>query len=149
MKILVVADKNGVGHVKPFQKTEAHGGEKFWIAGKAFNVTADNRIKLGKKFMEEHGYLRADGRRALVLDTGGRHYTENELSAEQINALGAKEANGKYKVQGAKIRSGKPYESYYDKKNGSRLPADLGTGDESLDSETLEAFDSRDIYHGK
>lgn len=148
MKVLIVADKTGSAKVKPFT-TGNHAGEPFWIGGKKFKITADNRVKIGKKFMEENGFLRADGRRALIIDTGARWYTEGELSPKQIKELGAKEKNGKYFVQGAKIRKGKPYEKYYDKRTGSRIPADVGTADEALETETLEAFDSRDIYHGK
>lgn len=149
MKLLIVADKNGVGHVKPFQGMGSHRGEAYWIAGEKFNVSADNRIKLGKKFMEEHGFIRADGRRAVIIETGARHYSEGELSAEQLKKLGAKRENGKYLVQGGKLKKGKPFETYYENKNGARIPVDVGTGDEALDTETLEAFDSRDIYTGR
>lgn len=146
MKILVVADKTGSAKVKPFVQGN-HSGEAFWIGGEKFRITADNRVKIGKKFMEKNGFLRPDGRRALIIDTGARWYTEGELSKEQLKQLGAKDPlNGKYLVQGAKIKRGKPYEKYYSGRTGSRIPADVGTGDEALDTDTLEAFDSRDVY---
>ena len=89
MKIVVVADKTGSAKVKPFVEGN-HAGEAFWIGGEKFKITADNRVKLGKKFMEKNGFLRADGRRALILDTGGRWYAEGELSKEQLKQMGAK-----------------------------------------------------------
>lgn len=151
MKIIVVADKNGTAKFKPFAENETHWLEPFWIGGEKFSISKDNRVKLGKKFMEKHGYLRADGRRALVIDTGARYYADNELTPEQREKLGVVRTskNGKHLVQGGKIKKGKPYEKYMETgKTGNRVPADVGTGDEALDTESLEAYDSRDIYTG-
>lgn len=105
MRILIVADKNGVGHIKAYSGPGSRFGEDFWIGGGKFRVTKDNRIKLGKKFMEKHGFLRSDGRRAIIIDTG-------VWTAEHKS--------------GAKILTGRSLEPYYEKRNGSWIPLDIG-----------------------
>lgn len=129
MRILIVADNNGIGHVKPFQGCGNHQGEAFWIGGKKFTVSQDNRIKLGKMFMEKHGFVRSDGRRAIIIDTGFWQYRPEELYYDMIEQLGAECKDGVYRVRGARIETGKAFEPYYEKENGSRIPMDVGTGD--------------------
>lgn len=77
-RILVVSGKNGTAKVKPFNDLENHAGEAFWIHGKFFKVSSENRITFGKKFMEEHGVLRTDGKRAFVLETGTKWLGSSE-----------------------------------------------------------------------
>lgn len=145
MRVLVVADKAGVGRVKPFAWGK-HVGESFWIDNQKFRITTDNRVKLGKKFMDKHGFLRADGRRALILETGARYYSRNELTKEQIKDHPVKSTKtGKYLVQGARILSGKPFEEYYEYKTGTRVPEKVGAEEEY---NRLKAFDGPDIYGG-
>lgn len=129
MRILIVADKNGVGHVKPFGGLGNHQGEAFWIGSKKFTVSGDNRIKLGKKFMNEHGFTRSDGRKAIIIDTGFWQYRPDELYGDQMEQLGVQRINNVYCVRGARLETGKAFEPYYENENGSRVPMDVGTGD--------------------
>ena len=145
MRVLVVADKRGVGRVKTFTWGE-HAGETFWIDNQKFRITSDNRLKLGKKFMDKHGFLRADGKRALILETGARYYRRDELTKEMVEDYsGKKSETGKYLFQGAKILSGEPFEEWYDKKTGTRVPYKVGAEEEY---ETLKPFDGPDVYGG-
>lgn len=145
MRVLVVADKRGIGRVKPFTWGE-HAGETFWIDNQKFRITSDNRLKLGKKFMDKHGFLRADGKRALILETGARYYAPHELTKEQIKEHSTtKSKTGKYLVQGADILSGKSFEEYYNMKTGTRVPYKVGAEEEY---EILKPFDGPDLYGG-
>lgn len=145
MRVVVVADKSGVGRVKPFAWGE-HGGESFWVNKQKFRITSDNRLKLGKKFMDKHGFLRSDGKRALILETGARYYTRNELTKEQIKDYrGKKSKTGKYLVQGADILSGEPFEEWYEKKTGTRVPYKVGAEEKY---EILKPVDGPDLYGG-
>lgn len=145
MRVLVVADKAGVGRVKPFAWGK-HGGESFWIDNQKFRIMSDNRLKLGKKFMDKHGFLRADGRRALILETGARYYEKHELSKEQIKDRPVKSSKtGKYLIQGADILTGEPFEEWYDMKTGTRVPYKVGAEEEY---NILKAFDGPDLYGG-
>lgn len=144
MRVVVVADKRGVGKVKPFT-WGGHAGEAFWVDNQKFKITADNRLKLGKKFMDKHGFLRADGRRALILETGARYYTPHELSKEQIKGHAGKSKTGKYLVQGAEVLKGKPFEEWYEKKTGTRVPYKVGSEE---DFDILKPFDGPDVYGG-
>lgn len=145
MRVLVVADKRGIGQVKPFAWGE-HAGEDFWVNKQKFRITSDNRLKLGKKFMDKHGFLRSDGRRAVILETGARYFTGHELPKEfKEKHRGKKSKDGSYLVQGAKILSGEPFEEWYEKKTGSRVPFKVGSEE---DYEILKAVDGPDLYRG-
>lgn len=144
MRVVVVADKSGVGKVKPFTWGE-HAGESFWVDKQKFRIMSDNRLKLGKKFMDKHGFLRADGRRALILETGARYYAPHELSKEQIKEHSGKSKTGKYLVQGAQILKGEPFEEWYEKKTGTRVPYKVGSEE---DYDILKPFDGPDVYGG-
>ena len=144
MRVLVVADKNGTAKFNPFVDIKRTTNHPFWLDRTPFNVTKDGRVKISKKFMDEHGFLRKDGRRALILSTGARYYPEQELSLEQIKRLPGKDpATGKYYVQGGEILTGKPFEEYYEGKTGDIIPKSVGSGE---DYTILEAYDSPDIY---
>lgn len=144
MRVLVVADKNGTAKFNPFVDIKKNTNHPFWIDMTPFNITTDGRVKISKKFMDEHGFLRKDGRRALILSTGARYYPENFLSAEQIKMLpGKDEKTGKYYVQGGQILTGKPFEEWYEKKTGEIIPERVGRGE---DYKILEAYDSPDVY---
>lgn len=144
MRVLVVADKNGTAKFNPFVDIKKNTKHPFWIDMTPFNITSDGRVKISKKFMDEHGFLRKDGRRALILSTGARYYPENFLSAEQIKMLpGKDEKTGKYYVQGGQILTGKPFEEWYEKKTGEIIPERVGRGE---DYKILEAYDSPDVY---
>lgn len=144
MRVVVVADKTGVGKVKPFTWGE-HAGETFWVDKQKFRIMSDNRLKLGKKFMDKHGFLRSDGRRALILETGARYYAPHELSKEQIKGHSRKSKTGKYLVQGAEILKGEPFEEWYEKKTGTRVPYKVGSEE---DYDILKPFDGPDVYGG-
>ena len=144
MRVVVVADKNGVGKVKPFVWGD-HAGEVFWVDKQKFRIMSDNRLKLGKKFMDKHGFLRADGRRALILETGARYYAPQELSKEQIKGHSGKSKTGKYLIQGADILKGEAFEEWYEKKTGTRVPYKVGSEEEF---EILKPFDGPDVYGG-
>lgn len=144
MRVVVVADKTGVGRVKPFANGN-HAGEAFWVDKQKFKITSDNRLKLGKKFMDKHGFLRSDGRRALILETGARYYASHELSQEQIKGHAGKSKTGKYLVQGAQMLKGKPFEEWYEKKTGTRVPYKVGSEE---DYDILKPFDGPDVYGG-
>lgn len=145
MRVVVVADKTGVGKVKPFTWGE-HAGQAFWVDKQKFKITADNRLKLGKKFMDKHGFLRADGRRALILETGARYYAPHELSTEQIKEHPGKDSKtGKYYVQGAQILKGEPFEEWFEKKTGTRVPYKVGSEE---DYDILQPYDGPDVYGG-
>lgn len=144
MRVVVVADKRGVGRVKPFAWGD-HAGENFWVANSKFRITSDNRLKLGKRFMDKHGFLRSDGRRAVILETGARYYTPRELSKEQIKGHSGKSKTGKYLIQGAEILTGEPFEKYYEYKTGTRVPYKVGS-EEKYD--ILKPVDGPDIYGG-
>lgn len=144
MRVLVVADKNGTAKFNPFVDIKKVTDHPFWIAETPFNITSDGRVKISKKFMDEHGYLRKDGRRALILSTGARYYPEQDLLPEQIKLLPGKDTKtGKYYVQGGQILSGKPFEEYYEKKTGDIVPQSVGKDE---DYTILEAYDSPDVY---
>lgn len=149
-RILVVADSNGTAKFKPFQGKN-HGGEPFWLAGKKFTITADNRVKIGKKFMEQYGFLRDDGKRALIVETGARWYADYELDAKEREELGPKNPrNGKYLLQGGNILSGKAFHKSYSGRNGERIPLDL---DDEVERDVegrivLRPTRGRDIYGG-
>ena len=80
-RILVVSGKNGTAKVNPFNDSQDHAGEPFYIHGKFFKVSSENRITFGKKYMEEHGLLRGDGKRAFVLETGTKWLSSSEYPA--------------------------------------------------------------------
>lgn len=145
MRVLVVADKSGVGRVKPFAWGD-HAGEEFWIDKTKFRVTSDNRIKLGKRFMDKYGFLRSDGRRAIILETGARYFSINDLPKElKVDRPKKVSEKGSYLVQGAEILSGEPFEKWYEKKTGDRVPYKVGAEE---DYEILKAFDGPDLYTG-
>lgn len=143
MRVLVVADKNGTAKFNPFVDIK-RTNQPFWIARTPFNVTKDGRVKISKKFMDEHGFLRKDGRRALILSTGARYYPEQELFPEQIKMLPEKDPKtGKYYVQGGQILAGEPFEPYYEGKTGDIIKQSVGSKE---DYTILQAYDSPDIY---
>ena len=125
MRILVVSNKKGSATVKPFNDSKDHAGEPFWVHGKILKVGKDNRITIGKNFMEERGFLRPDGRRVFVMETGIKWLTPDQFPERK---------RGKYKptrksklddthfVHGANIKTGKLYEKYYSGQTGDRLP---------------------------
>lgn len=145
MRVLVVADKRGIGQVKPFGWGD-HAGEDFWVDNSKFRITSDNRLKLGKKFMDKHGFLRSDGRRAVILETGARYFSINELPKEYKEKYrGRRSKSGSYLVQGAEILSGEPFEEWYDYKTGTRVPYDVGSEE---DIDILKPVDGPDLYTG-
>lgn len=119
-KLLVVADEDGTAKYSPFVVGSNHKGEAFWIAGQKFKVKRDNSIHLGKKFMKEYGYVRPDGRRALILESFGHWYPERYKGCnyKELNDWLKKLApldpvrNQRY-VQAAKIWYGKSIEECY------------------------------------
>lgn len=145
MRVLVVADKRGVGQVKPFAWGD-HAGEDFWVNNSKFRITSDNRLKLGKKFMDKHGFLRADGKRALILETGARYFSINELPKEvKEKHRGKRSKAGSYLIQGAEILNGEPFEEWYDHKTGTRVPYKVGSEEEYG---ILKPLDGPDLYTG-
>lgn len=142
MRVLVVADKRGVGRVKPFAWGD-HAGEDFWVANSKFRISSDNRLKLGKRFMDKHGFLRSDGRRAVILETGARYFKSHELPKETHKVKRSK--TGSYLVQGAEILTGEPFEEYYEYKTGTRVPYKVGSEEEY---NILKPVDGPDLYKG-
>lgn len=145
MRVVVVADKSGVGRVKPFA-WGSHAGEEFWIDNTKFRITSDNRLKLGKKFMDKHGFLRSDGRRAIIIETGARYFRSHELPKEmKEKPRGKRSEQGSYLIQGAEILSGEPFEEWYDHKTGTHVPYNVGAEEEY---EILKPLDGPDLYTG-
>jgi hypothetical protein len=95
--------------------------------------------------MEKHGFLRSDGKRALILETGARYYAPRELNKEQIDGHAGKSKTGKYLVQGAEILSGEPFNEWHEKKTGTRVPYKVGSEE---DYDILKPFDGPDVYGG-
>lgn len=126
MRILVVSDKNGTAKVKPFNDYKNHVGEAFWIHGKLFRVSASNRIKFGKKFMEQYGHIRDDGKRAFVMETGTKWISENSIPKDKREKYGInrKSKFNKYFVRGANVLRGENFEKYYSGRTGQRIPVD-------------------------
>lgn len=126
MRILVVSDKNGTAKVKPFNDYKNHTGEAFWIHGKLFRVSAENRIKFGKKFMEQYGHLREDGKRAFVMETGTKWLPEDDLPEKTREKYGInrKSKFNKYFVRGANVVKGDAVKKYYSGRNGDHVPVD-------------------------
>lgn len=125
MRILVVSNKDGRTTVNPFKDNKNHAGEPFWIHGKIFKVSSDNRITFGRNFMEKHGILRADGKRVFVLETGFNWLTPEQFP-EQKRAKYKPTRKSKldsYFVHGGNIKTGEPYEKYYSGYSGKCLPA--------------------------
>lgn len=126
MRILVVSDKNGTAKVKPFNDYKNHAGEAYWIHGKMFRVDATNRLKFGKKFMEQYGHKRADGKHAFVMETGTKWIPEADLPEKTREKYGInrKSKFNKYFVRGANVLKGENFEKYYSGRNGQRVPVD-------------------------
>lgn len=126
MRILVVPNKNGTAEVKPFNDYKNHAGEAYWIDGKLFRVSAKNRIKFGKKFMEKHGYMRDDGKRVFIMETGTKWLPETDLPEKTREKYGInrKSKFNKYFVRGANILKGKNFEKYYSGRNGQSVQVD-------------------------
>lgn len=132
-KMLVVADEDGVARYYPFVADSKHAGERFRIAGNMFVVRSDNSIHLPQKFMEEYGFLRPDGRRALILEAYGKYYPVKYKGRGYVGEEWRKinqwleefapvdPVKGKRYVQGAKIWYGKSIEEYYSGLNGGVL----------------------------
>lgn len=124
MRILVVSNKSGGAQVIPFNDNKDHAGEPFWVHGKILKVGKNNRITFGKNFMEEHGVLRADGKRVFVLETGFSWLTPEQFP-EQKRAKykpTRKSRFDSYFVHGGNVKTGKSYEKYYSGYSGQRLP---------------------------
>jgi hypothetical protein len=126
MRILVVSDKNGTAKVKPFNDNKNHAGEAYWIHGKTFKVSTDNRIKFGKKFMEQYGHMRNDGRRAFVMETGTKWLSTANLPKGALEKYGIKKKtkDNRYFVRGANILKGEAFEKYYGGHTGEHIPVD-------------------------
>lgn len=140
--ILVVANEDGYAKYYPFVAGTNHEDETFWIAGYRFIVNSDNSVLLGEKFMKDYGYVRPDGKRALILKAYGRYFPmryEGEVY-EQDNKWLEKYTTvdpvkgGRY-VQGARILYGKSFEKSYWKISGSNVTINQIT---SVDLRTVE-----------
>ena len=121
--ILVVANPYGYAKYYPFIGGTYHVGEVFWIAGEKFKVGSDNSILLGKEFMKDYGYVRPDGKRALILKAYGRYFpmrAENEEDNEWLEKYTTVTKGGRY-VQGARILYAKSLEKSYWKISGSNV----------------------------
>lgn len=96
--------------------------------------------------MDKHGFLRSDGRRAIILETGARYFTSHELPKEYKETRPEKRSKqGSYLIQGAEILSGEPFEEWYDYKTGTRIPYNVGSEEEY---DILKPVDGPDLYKG-
>lgn len=149
MRVIVTSRKDGRGLVKPFLLGTVHTGEPFWVGGKMLTVTKDNRVYIPKEIMEKHGYLRKDGTRALIVETGGRYVDKlDENNKVVINPETGKPF--RVKVQGGDILKGKTLEKYLKTgKTGDRIPAEtVSDAVEKGDLKILKAKDGTDLYIG-
>ncbi len=147
MRILVVSDKNGTAKVKPFNDYKDHTGEAYWIHGKIFRISAENRLKFGKKFMEKYGSLRDDGKRAFVMETGTKWLSESSLpkGAREKYGINKRSKSDTYFVRGANVLRGKVFEKYYSGRNGQRIPVDEVEYDEN-GAIKLKPMNTVDVY---
>lgn len=148
MRFIVTSTKDGRGVVKPFISGPSHAGEPFWIGNELLTVTKDNRIYIPKEIMEAHGFLRKDGTRALILETGGRYINKIDNGKLVINPETGKPF--RVKLQGADILKSESLDKYLKTgKTGDRIPAEaVSDAVEKGDLKILKATDQTDLYIG-
>lgn len=69
--LIAVAGKNGRAAIKPYKPgTGDHRGTPFLIGDVKIKTEPGDIVTIPKRVFEKYGYLRSDGKRALVLDAG-------------------------------------------------------------------------------
>lgn len=131
MRVIVTSRKDGRGLVKPFAGDKDHSGEPFFIGNEELTIGKDNRVYIPRRIMDSLGFLRADGSRAVVLETGATHL-EGEL------------------IQGGDILSAESLSNYLERgKTGDRIPLEpISKAVEEGDLRILKATDRTDLYIG-
>lgn len=139
-RFVVTARKDGRGLVRPFVDGESHAGEPFYISGQSLKVTKDGRVYIPKSIMESFGTL-IDGKRALVLETGGTH----EKGKKGVKYVRTAKTGTKL-IQGADILQSPTIDAFLENaRTGDRVPDSIvGEGIEEL--KILKPRDGVDLY---